>query len=211
MRVPPRSRRNWEATTCGNAGPSPPGDLWLTVSDLARRQGVTKGPMSRRVSRLEELGVLTPRMGERGVKLVNVAQFLKAVDRAAAAPSMPALEGLTSRGGLIAAADSPLDIGVVDTLAEILGRRGLSELEVDFGRIRVRLARAAGTPAPGPTAGAAPSQSECGEGDPGDAVLSPAGGTVYLRAGPEARPFIEVGSAVRQGDRILPGRGPGRF
>ena len=64
------------ATVSGN-GPAPAEGLWLSVSDLATARGVTKGPLSRRVARLEALGVLSPRMdGQR--KLVNVAEFDRA-------------------------------------------------------------------------------------------------------------------------------------
>jgi DNA-binding MarR family transcriptional regulator len=49
--------------------------LWRTISELARAKGITKGPLSRRVTRLEECGLLTTRPGERGTKLVNVAEF----------------------------------------------------------------------------------------------------------------------------------------
>ena len=63
------------ATITGN-GAAPDG-LWLTVSDLARQRGITKGPLSRRVARLEDQGLLTTRPGERGSKLINVAEFDK--------------------------------------------------------------------------------------------------------------------------------------
>lgn len=48
---------------------------WLTVSALARRRGVDKAAISRRVARLEAAGALTTRAGERGTKLINVAEF----------------------------------------------------------------------------------------------------------------------------------------
>ena len=35
------------------------------------------------------------------------------------------------------------------------------------------------------------------------AVKSPMVGTAYRTSSPEAKPFIEVGSAVKEGDRIL--------
>jgi acetyl-CoA carboxylase biotin carboxyl carrier protein len=35
------------------------------------------------------------------------------------------------------------------------------------------------------------------------AVKSPMVGTAYLRASPEAKPFVELGSAVRAGDKLL--------
>ncbi len=53
--------------------------FWLSVSDLARQRGVDKPAVSRRAKRYEEQGLLTPRTGKGGVKMINVAAF----DRAA--------------------------------------------------------------------------------------------------------------------------------
>jgi DNA-binding MarR family transcriptional regulator len=55
-------------------------DAWLTVSALARLRGVDKAAVSRRVARLEAAGALTTRAGERGTKLINVAEFTHAVE-----------------------------------------------------------------------------------------------------------------------------------
>ena len=52
---------------------------WATISELARMRGCDKSAISRRVKRLEEQGLVHPRK-ERGVKLVNVAEFLRAAD-----------------------------------------------------------------------------------------------------------------------------------
>ena len=53
---------------------------WLTVSELARVRGVDKSAISRRVTRLEAAGALTTRPGPRGSKLVNAAEFARAVE-----------------------------------------------------------------------------------------------------------------------------------
>ena len=53
---------------------------WLTVSELARVRGVDKAAISRRVARLEAAGALTTRPGPRGSKLVNAAEFARAVE-----------------------------------------------------------------------------------------------------------------------------------
>ncbi len=50
-------------------------DDWVTISALARARGIDKSAISRRVARLEVAGALTTRAGERGTKLVNVAEF----------------------------------------------------------------------------------------------------------------------------------------
>jgi predicted transcriptional regulator len=48
---------------------------WMSISDLARAIGRDKGGVSRRVSRLEAQGLLKPRVGKAGQKLVNRAEF----------------------------------------------------------------------------------------------------------------------------------------
>jgi hypothetical protein len=52
---------------------------WLTVSALARARDVDKAGISRRVARLEAAGALTTRAGERGTKLINIAEFTHAI------------------------------------------------------------------------------------------------------------------------------------
>lgn len=51
--------------------------LWVTVSDLARQKGISKQAASKRIDRLESQGLLKTKPGERGAKLVNLAQFNK--------------------------------------------------------------------------------------------------------------------------------------
>jgi DNA-binding MarR family transcriptional regulator len=50
-------------------------DAWLSVSALARELGRDKGGVSRRISRLEAQGLLKPRVGKAGEKLINRAEF----------------------------------------------------------------------------------------------------------------------------------------
>jgi acetyl-CoA carboxylase biotin carboxyl carrier protein len=53
-----------------------------------------------------------------------------------------------------------------------------------------------------PAAAAAPLPKASAADAPG-AVKSPMVGTAYLRASPESAPFVEVGSIVKAGDKIL--------
>ena len=53
---------------------------WVSVSELARRLGVDKGPVSRRVARFEAQGLIETKAGERGAKLVDLESFEKAVE-----------------------------------------------------------------------------------------------------------------------------------
>jgi DNA-binding MarR family transcriptional regulator len=68
---------------------------WETVSALARRRGVDKSAISRRVARYEAQGLLKTRPGGGGRKLVNVAEF----DRVAAETTDAVRELNGSAGG----------------------------------------------------------------------------------------------------------------
>ncbi len=48
-----------------------------------------------------------------------------------------------------------------------------------------------------------PLQCEPPAADLAGAVKSPMVGTAYLRASPETKPFVEVGSMVKVGDKLL--------
>ena len=107
---------------------------------------------------------------------------------------------------------SGLDVSIVAALAEIAARHDLSEVEVDHNGLKIRVARerrpapivhtvAAPTPAVAP-APAAILQPPPSEEHPG-AVKSPMVGTAYLRPSPESRPFIELGSQVKAGEKLM--------
>ncbi len=116
--------------------------------------------------------------------------------------------------------DASIDTKLVRRLAQMLTETDLTEIEVEKGGLRIRVARtltvthvAASAPAvasviaPPPVAAAAPvaaavSSSSDAAGHPG-AVASPMVGTAYRRASPDAKAFIEVGSQVKQGDKVL--------
>jgi len=63
-------------TTAPNGSPD---EIWLGISELARLKGVDKSWISRRVAALEELGKIEPRDGPNRAKLINLAQFDRAV------------------------------------------------------------------------------------------------------------------------------------
>jgi acetyl-CoA carboxylase biotin carboxyl carrier protein len=106
-----------------------------------------------------------------------------------------------------------VDTALIETLAELLQRTGLTEIELAEGDSRIRVARApqpvvATVPAPValPAAAAAaieeaPPQAAA-ENHPG-AVRAPMVGTVYLTPEPGAPPFITVGAEVREGATLL--------
>lgn len=111
-----------------------------------------------------------------------------------------------------------IDPGLVRELAEILGDSGLTEIEVEHGELRLRLARiasvaaapapahvvqaAAPAPAPAPAPAAAAPAVEDASAHPG-AVPSPMVGTAYLSPEPGAPAFIKVGDTVTAGQTLM--------
>jgi acetyl-CoA carboxylase biotin carboxyl carrier protein len=116
-------------------------------------------------------------------------------------------------------AQSLVDVAAIDQLARIVSKYDLSEVEINLGDLQVRLARqrAPAAQASGATipqtasaaayvahgATAALPAVEPPAADLAGAVKSPMVGTAYLRASPEAKPFVEVGSMVKVGDKLL--------
>ena len=103
-----------------------------------------------------------------------------------------------------------LDVSIVAALAEIAARHDLSEVEVDHNGLKIRVARER-HPAPVVHAVAAPyavaaapaaAPEPPAKEHPG-AVKSPMVGTAYLRPSPESKPFVEIGSVVKVGDKLL--------
>lgn len=109
-----------------------------------------------------------------------------------------------------------VDIELVRQLAAVLDETQLTEIEVEDGDRKVRVARKAAPAAPmayapAPVAApaplaAAPSATEIGASAPAvaaNAVKSPMVGTVYLSAEPGAKPFVTTGQSVKAGDTLL--------
>jgi acetyl-CoA carboxylase biotin carboxyl carrier protein len=114
------------------------------------------------------------------------------------------------------AADS-IDPRLVRRLADILTATGLTEIEVEHGALKIRVAKqitaapaavyaappmaVAAPPAAGAPAAAAVAPMP--ETLRGDAVKSPMVGTAYLQSAPGAPPFIKVGDKVSAGQTLL--------
>jgi acetyl-CoA carboxylase biotin carboxyl carrier protein len=104
-----------------------------------------------------------------------------------------------------------VDLSIVAALAKIAGHHDLSEVEIEHDGLRVRVARERRAPvqaayAMAPAPASAPSEPAPAPMAPADhpgAVKSPMVGTTYLRASPEAKPFVEIGSLVKAGDKLL--------
>ena len=56
-----------------------PAGLMLSIADIARRKGVSKQAISKRVARLEQLGQIATHKGPRGTVLVSLAEYDRAV------------------------------------------------------------------------------------------------------------------------------------
>lgn len=104
-----------------------------------------------------------------------------------------------------------IDTEFVENLAELVSRFGLSEIEIKKGDIEIRVARqlSALTVAPLPAPPVQTAAAVTKEAPPAPAaegpgtVKSPMVGTAYLRPSPEAAPFVEPGSKVKAGDKVL--------
>jgi acetyl-CoA carboxylase biotin carboxyl carrier protein len=106
-----------------------------------------------------------------------------------------------------------VDPDLIRRLAALLSETGLSEIEVERGGTRVRVARqgavgipmpvAAHPPAPANPAPAAARDAAHAEATHPGTVRSPMVGTAYRAAEPGAKPFVEVGDSVAAGDTVL--------
>jgi len=108
-----------------------------------------------------------------------------------------------------------VDTRLVRELAELLAETGLTEIEVEDGDRKVRVARGgtmmmaapqpmASPPAAPPPSGAAPAAPVAEPAaDVAGALKSPMVGTAYLTPEPGAQPFVKVGDSVKQGDTLL--------
>ncbi|HYI91898.1 MAG TPA: acetyl-CoA carboxylase biotin carboxyl carrier protein [Beijerinckiaceae bacterium] len=113
---------------------------------------------------------------------------------------------------------SPFDPDLVRELATLLAETDLTEIEVEKGDLRIRVARTLtasvtvpmAAPAHAPMPIPAPPPLPSGALDSGPkvgphpgAVTSPMVGTAYRKSSPEAKAFVEIGSRVEIGDKLL--------
>ncbi|MBA4041766.1 MAG: acetyl-CoA carboxylase biotin carboxyl carrier protein [Sphingobium sp.] len=109
-----------------------------------------------------------------------------------------------------------IDVTLVRQLAELLDETQLTEIEVEDGDRKVRVARSvtvaaapalvpAATPvaAPALAPAATPEPAPAPAAPPADAIKSPMVGTAYLSPEPGASPFIAVGDTVAAGATIV--------
>jgi acetyl-CoA carboxylase biotin carboxyl carrier protein len=108
-----------------------------------------------------------------------------------------------------------VDTSLIEALADLLQRTGLTEIEISEGDARIRVVReqvaavahVPHAPRPAPAAApvavaAEPAARELAESHPG-AVRAPMVGTVYLTPEPGAPPFVSLGDEIREGQTLL--------
>ncbi|MGE0279766.1 MAG: acetyl-CoA carboxylase biotin carboxyl carrier protein [Rhizobiaceae bacterium] len=106
---------------------------------------------------------------------------------------------------------SDVDQQLIRDLAGILHDTNLTEIEVELGDLKIRVSRGgtavqayaapmpvAAAPQAAPVAAAAPAADLAK-----NAVASPMVGTAYLSPSPGAKPFIEVGQTIKEGQTLL--------
>jgi len=112
-----------------------------------------------------------------------------------------------------------VDVKLVRELAEMLDATNLTEIEVEDGDRKIRVARtqqaqaasyAAPVAAPAPAAAAAPAPAAAPAEtapppapDNAGAIKSPMVGTCYLTPEPDAPPFVTIGDSVKAGQTLL--------
>jgi len=112
------------------------------------------------------------------------------------------------------------DTKLVRELAKILNDTGLTEIEMEKGSLKIRVAKGGSqivqsvASAPAPATAPAPAISQpvaapAAKTEKADvtahpgAVKSPMVGTVYTRPSPDADAFVKVGDKVKEGDTIV--------
>ena len=114
-----------------------------------------------------------------------------------------------------------MDIRKVKKLIELLEESGIAELEINEGEESVRISRYSSTPAPAsvpvnyaaapaapapaaPTPAAADTEESSDEDSlpSGFVVKSPMVGTYYSASSPGAKPFVNVGDSIAEGETV---------
>ncbi len=109
-----------------------------------------------------------------------------------------------------------IDPELVRELANLLTQTDLTEIEIEQDDLRIRVARnitqhvsvpvAAPLPAAAPAAAPVAAPAPAADAKPAASagtVPSPMVGTAYRRPSPDAKPFVEIGSRVQVGDKVL--------
>jgi len=105
-----------------------------------------------------------------------------------------------------------IDAAAIRELAELLAETGLTEIEIEQGGARLRVARqregtfvatTSAAPVAVPVGGVPAAESSTPKAPQAGAVTSPMVGTVYVAPEPGKPPFVKVGDLVQEGDTLL--------
>lgn len=108
-----------------------------------------------------------------------------------------------------------MDLRKLKTLIDLVSESNVSELEITEAEGKIRIVKGGGpmthqvaqggpmasgsqSPAPAPTIAAPPAAAA----PAGHVVKSPMVGTFYRSASPGAKPFVEIGSQVKEGETV---------
>ena len=107
-----------------------------------------------------------------------------------------------------------MDLRKLKTLIDLVSESNVSELEITEAEGKVRIVKGGGAvvhtlaapsmamPAPAPAAGTAAAAPAAVEVPTGHVVKSPMVGTFYRSSSPGAKPFVEIGSQVKEGETV---------
>ncbi|WP_137895420.1 acetyl-CoA carboxylase biotin carboxyl carrier protein [Ramlibacter sp. 2FC] len=106
-----------------------------------------------------------------------------------------------------------MDLRKLKTLIDLVSESNVSELEITEAEGKVRIVKSGGVAVAAPVvmaapvaavaaASAAPALAAAPAAPSGHVVKSPMVGTFYRSASPGAKPFVELGSQVKEGDTI---------
>ncbi|NMG64960.1 acetyl-CoA carboxylase biotin carboxyl carrier protein [Azoarcus indigens] len=109
-----------------------------------------------------------------------------------------------------------MDLRKLKKLIDLVQESGISELEVTEGEEKVRIAKHLASPAPvsyapppqamaapaASVAAVAPAESAADALPSGHVVKSPMVGTFYRSSAPGAKPFVDVGQSVSEGEAL---------
>jgi acetyl-CoA carboxylase biotin carboxyl carrier protein len=106
-----------------------------------------------------------------------------------------------------------MDLRKLKKLIDLVQESGIAELEITEGEEKVRIVKGGAVsvipgaaPPPAERAAAPPpaaqASAEPETGQEGPVVKAPMVGTFYRSPSPDAKPFVEVGQAVKEGDTV---------
>src|SRR5687768_5918650 len=109
-----------------------------------------------------------------------------------------------------------MDLRKLKKLIDLVQESGIAELEITEGEEKVKIVKGgalsvspgpaahapAATPAPAAASAAAPAPAEPEPAQEGRVIKAPMVGTFYRAASPDAKAFVEVGQAVKEGETV---------